>query len=259
MIQAFHRALQSSASLGTCIWDPIYQGNLRRVANLADIRSPCDILPSNVAKSTFASRLAGLTYSIPQSKAYLLIEARAAALQPDQQRWYDIIARLRALFPAPPMPHPGRLESIWLFVSSLVGGYPPAVARGDLDPGWFLIEMHFIPQTLLYIILIDGLAFAFQFVRPFVTLVSDGYAFVGAVLLVYSLLNKERPCGPKKRLQARLLLRIVDHTFTNKCIQHTKVSDTIFVYLLPVRIHAIGQSAKRAYSSRSSFSCQRTL
>jgi len=198
-------------------------------------------------------------YPAEQGLYNLLIESRAAALQPDQQRWYDIIARLRALFPAPPMPHPGRLESIWLFVSSLVGGYPPAVARGDLDPGWFLIEMHFIPQTLLYIILIDGLAFAFQFVRPFVTLVSDGYAFVGAVLLVYSLLNKERPCGPKKRLQARLLLRIVDHTFTNKCIQHTEVSDTIFVYLLPVRIHAIGQSAKRAYSSRSSFSCQRTL
>ena len=27
-IQAFHRALQISASLGTCIWDPIYQGIL---------------------------------------------------------------------------------------------------------------------------------------------------------------------------------------------------------------------------------------
>jgi len=33
MIQAFHRALQIRASLGTCIWDPIYQGNQKHNAS----------------------------------------------------------------------------------------------------------------------------------------------------------------------------------------------------------------------------------
>ena len=37
MIQALHRALQISASLGTCIWDPIYQG------------TACDWNPNTIA------------------------------------------------------------------------------------------------------------------------------------------------------------------------------------------------------------------
>jgi len=140
------------------------------------------------------SVLSGLvlpTLAMLQGLYNLLIESKAAALQPDQYRWYNILSRFKAyMLPVQPEPHPTRLGYVWLFLGSLVGGYPPAIARGDLDPRWFLINAHVIPQTIFYIFLIDVFASAFHFVKPFLTLVSDGYAFVGAVLLVYSLVKK---------------------------------------------------------------------
>ena len=50
--------------------------------------------------------------------------------------------------------------------------------------------------------------------------------------------NKERPCGPEKGLQARLLLRIAvstDRTFTNTCLQHTGTLDHTKKYQTSIR------------------------
>ena len=141
------------------------------------------------------SLLTGLvlpTIAMLQGFYNLLLESKAAALQPDQnRRWYNVLSRFKAYLLNAPEPHPTWQDAqILLFLGSHLGGYPATIARGDLDPGWFLLDAHIIPQTFFYILTIDVVACAFPFFRPFLTLISDGYGFVGAVLLVYSLVKK---------------------------------------------------------------------
>lgn len=141
------------------------------------------------------SLLTGLvlpTIAMLQGFYNLLLKSKAAALQPDQnRRWYNVLSRFKAYLLNAPEPHPTWQDAqILLVLGLLLGGYPATIARGDLDPGWFLLDAHIIPQTFFYILTIGVVACAFHFFRPFLTLISDGYGFVGAVLLVYSLVKK---------------------------------------------------------------------
>ncbi len=79
----------------------------------------------------------------------VLADSKAAALRPSQHRWYNVLARVRA-YTAPA--NPGRRinawESFWLIVTSVPGGYPPKIARGDIIAPWFLVDAHCILQTV---------------------------------------------------------------------------------------------------------------
>lgn len=129
------------------------------------------------------SLLTGLvlpTLAMLQGFYDLMKESKAAALQPYQIRaWYNILSRFKAYMLHVPEPHPTWWTHVWVLLGALVGGYPPAISRGELDPGWFLIDAHIIPQTLFYVFVIDVFACAFHSFKPFVKLISDGYAFVG--------------------------------------------------------------------------------
>lgn len=131
------------------------------------------------------------TLAIFQGLYNILKESKAAAFNTDHYRWYNMFLRLQAyVLPGPVVPHTHWQEHVQLFLGSLVGGYPAAIACGDLDPWWFLLDAHVVPQTVMYIVSIDVVSVIFQFKRPFLALVSDGYAFRGAILLVYSLVKQ---------------------------------------------------------------------
>ena len=98
------------------------------------------------------SLLTGLvlpTIAMLQGFYNLLLESKAAALQPDQnRRWYNVLSRFKAYLLNAPDPHSTQQDAqILLFLGLLLGGYPATIARGDLDPGWFLLDAHIIPQT----------------------------------------------------------------------------------------------------------------
>lgn len=122
----------------------------------------------------------------------LLIDSRAAAFQPKlKSRWCNIWSRFKAYVLQEPEPHPSWRTRVCFFLDALVGGYPSAIARGEtLPPAWFLDEAHIVPQTFFYILVIDVFACALHSFKPFLAVVSDGYAFVGGALTIYSLFRK---------------------------------------------------------------------